>query len=119
MESIMNLIWAFLNSPIGITLVVSAVGSVAAAIYAKKPLWKKYEGVLISAVKMAEKAVPDDSESSGVKKLDDALKYTIKILEGMGVKVKDKDKPELIAGLSEMHEKVEADGVLGYAVEEE
>ena len=118
MEAIMNLVWAFLNSPIGITLVVSAVGSIAAAIYAKKPLWKKYEGVLISAVKMAEKAVPDDTESTGLQKLDAALEYAIDVLEDMNVKVKKKDIPELIAGLSEVHEKVEADGVLGPVVEE-
>ena len=118
MEAILDLVWAFLNSPIGITLVVSAVGSIAAAVYAKKPLWKKYEGVLISAVKMAEKAVPDDSESAGLQKLDAALEYAIDVLEDMSVKVKKKDIPELIAGLSEMHEKVEADGVLGPVVEE-
>ena len=113
MESILDLAWAFLNSPIGITLVVSAVGSLVAAVYAKKPLWKKYEGVLVSAVKMAEKAIPDDSDNAGVKRLDEALDYTLMILGQMGVKVKAKDMPEIESGLSMVHEKVEADGVLG------
>ena len=116
MEAIMNLVWAFLNSPIGMTLVVSAVGSIVAKIYLSKPLWKKYEGVLISAVKMAEKAVPDDSESKGAKRLDEALKYTLRLFDSLGVSVKPKDKPEIVAGIMKVHEKVEADGVLGVKV---
>jgi hypothetical protein len=118
METIMNLVWAFLNSPLGITLVVSAVGSLVALIVTKVPFVKKYGGVLIECVKYAEKAIPDDTESAGLKKLDLALGYALDRFEEMGVKVKDKQLPEIIAAISEAHEKVEADGVLGAVVEE-
>jgi hypothetical protein len=117
MEAIMNLVWAFLNSPIGITLVVSAVGSLVAAVYAKKPLWKKYEGVLVSAVKMAEKAVPDDSENTSIARLDAALKYAVTIIEAMGKKVTDKEESDLESGLSIVHDMVEANGTLSPAKE--
>jgi hypothetical protein len=118
MESIMDLAWAFLNSPLGIAMVVSLVGSLVAVIIAKVPIVKKYGGVLISAVKYAEKAIPDDTENSGAQKLDAALKYALKIFAEIGVTVKPKEMPEIIAGLSEAHEKVEADGVLTTVVEE-
>jgi hypothetical protein len=118
METTMTLIWAFLNSPLGISMVVSAVASLVAVVIAKVPLAKKYGGVLISAVKYAEKAIDDDTENAGMHKLDLALQYALDRFEEIGVKVKEKDIPELVSGLSEAHEKVEADGVLGAVVEE-
>ena len=118
MESILDTAWAFLNSPLGISMVVSGVASLVAVIIAKVPLAKKYGGVLISAVKYAEKAIDDDTDNAGLQKLDAAFQYAIDRFDEIGVKVKEKDIPELISGLSEAHEKVEADGVLGYAEEE-
>ena len=118
MESIMNTAWTFLNSPLGISMVVSTVASIVAYIITKVPIVKKYSGVLISAVKYAEKAIPDDTDNAGLKKLDLALEYALERFAEIGVKVKEKQIPELIAGLSEAHEKVEADGVLGSVVEE-
>ena len=117
MEAIFELIWQFLNSPIGITLVVSAVGSIVAAVYAKKPLWQKYEGVLISAVKMAEKAVPDGSSNTSIARLNEALQYTVDVLEGMGKKVTEKEQDDLEVGLSIVHDMVEANGTLSPAKE--
>lgn len=117
MDAIWNLIWAFLNSPVGMTLVVSGVGAIAAKIYLSKPLWQKYEGVLISAVKMAEKAVPDDSENAGIARLDKALQYTIDVLEGMGKKVTKKEESQIEVGLSIVHDMVEAQGTLSPAKE--
>jgi hypothetical protein len=106
METIFALIWTFLNSPIGMTLVVSALGAILGKIYLSKPLWKKYEGVVISAVKMAEKAVPDGSENKAVARTDAALKYIIKVLEESGKKVKSKEIAELTSGIAIVHDEL-------------
>ena len=118
MEAIMNLVWAFLNSPIGITLVVSAVGAIVAWLVRKLPIVKKYKGVIYTAVKYGERQIPDDTENAGAKRLDEALKYALKLFAEMDVKVKDKKKPEIIDGLMEAHEQLEKDGLLGYKVYE-
>ncbi len=48
-------------------------------LYTKKPEWKKYEGSIISAIKAAEKAIPDNSANKSVARLDFALKYVLKV----------------------------------------
>jgi hypothetical protein len=118
MDAIMSMAWTFMNSTIGAALVVSLVGSLVALIVTKMPFTKKWGGILISAVKYAEKAIPDDTENAGLHKLDVALGYALDRFEELGVKVKDKQLPEIISALSEAHEMVEADGVLGAVVEE-
>ena len=49
--------------------------------YASKPKWAKYEGTIISAVKSAEKAIPDDTDNKGLARLNNAMQYVIKIYE--------------------------------------
>ena len=76
---ILNTLWVFLNSAIGLTLVGSLVLFLLNKGYAAKPAWKKfldqYAGTVISAIKWAEKAVPDDCQDKSVRRLDAALKY--------------------------------------------
>jgi hypothetical protein len=108
MESILDTAWAFLNSPLGISMVVSAVGSLVAVIIAKVPFAKKWGGILIEAVKYAEKAIPDDTKNTGLKKIDIALEYALDRFAELGVKVKDKQLPEIVDGLSKAHDDAEA-----------
>lgn len=74
-----SLLWDFVNSPIGMMLVASGVLFLLNMLYAKKPLWRKFEGTIIAAVKMAEKAIPDDTENKSAKRLDEALRYVLKV----------------------------------------
>ena len=107
MEAILNLVWAFLNSPAGITLVVSVVGSIVAKIYLKKPLWRKYEGLLISGIKAAEKAIPDDSENKSMKRIDAALKYVLERIAESGKKVNPAGVADLKGGIAIIHNELE------------
>lgn len=68
-------LWALVNSPIVISLLASLVVVALNAIYARKPLWKQYEGTIASAIRFAEKAAPQGS------KLDLALDFVLKVYE--------------------------------------
>ena len=102
-----------MNSPVGITIVVTALAWIGAKIYAARPSWHKYEGAIIEAIKMAEKAIPDETENKAVRKFDCALRYVLKIHR----KVENRTaKTEEIAALSEgirvIHADLEASGNL-------
>jgi hypothetical protein len=74
-------IWEMINSPIVISILASVVVMALNVIYAKKPLWKQYEGTIMSAIRFAEKSIPDGSPNSGLARLDEALRFTIKVYE--------------------------------------
>jgi len=40
--------------------------------------WKKYEGTIITGIKLAEKAVPDDVPNAGLRRLDEAIDFVLK-----------------------------------------
>ena len=40
--------------------------------------WKKYEGSIISGIKLAEKNIPDDMPNKSMQKLDAALRFVLK-----------------------------------------
>lgn len=70
-----------LNSPLVISGIAAVVLWGLTKLYTKKPLWEKWEGTAISAVKYAEKFIDDDTENAGLKKLDYALKYVVRVYE--------------------------------------
>jgi hypothetical protein len=76
-------VWEFLNSPIGLLLVTGLLAYIGKLIVTRKPAWmelaNKYSGDLIAAVKYAEKAIPDNSPNTSVRRLDEAMKYFIKV----------------------------------------
>ena len=53
--------------------------------------YKKYEGYAITAIKAAEKAIPDDVPNKGAKKLDFALQVFLKKYEAATGVVPDKE----------------------------
>lgn len=102
-------LWAVLNSPAGITVMASALLWMLNKIYAAKPLWQQYEGALISAVKFAEKAIPDDTPNKSVARLDTALRYFLQVYESsQGRKATEKEISDLTNGLQIVHAKLEA-----------
>ena len=78
-------------------------------LYAKKPIWRQYEGIFTQAVKMAEKAIPDDSKNKSVRRLDTALKYANKLLAEYKVKTTDAD---IVNGIEIIHNEQEQSGNL-------
>jgi len=73
-----NIIIAIVKNEAFINAVITAIAALAswaiAKAVTKKPEWKKYEGLLITACKMAEKFVPDGTENKSMKRADIALK---------------------------------------------
>lgn len=59
-------------------IVVAAVVTwILAKLYFRHPEWKQYEGAIVSAIRHAEKTIPDDTPNKSMKKLDSALKFVI------------------------------------------
>lgn len=81
---IAGLVWKFLNTPIGLSVVGSILLFILGKIFTAKPTWKKYVDkygpLIMAAVKKAEKAIPDDVENKAVKRLDEALKYVLAVV---------------------------------------
>jgi len=103
-------VWGLLNTPAGIALIAGGVLYGLNKLYASKPAWAKFEGAIITAIKLAEKQVPDDTESKGLAKLDHALKYVLKVYtETTGKRASVKMEAELKEGIQLTHEKFDAE----------
>lgn len=82
MDIILSGIWTFLNSAFGFTLIwVAAIVLVFFFLNKLSPFhkaWEKYEGAIITAIKLAEKAIPADTPNAGLRRLDEALQFVLK-----------------------------------------
>lgn len=105
--------WTAVNSPVGISVIAAVVLMLLNRLYAKKPAWRKFEGTIVAAVKGAEKLIPDETESKGLKRFDQALKTVLEIYKKVeGKRPSEKVEAELAEGISLVHNKLEAEGVL-------
>jgi len=112
-NTVLTTVWSILNSPAGITTMATIMLWLLNKLATSKPLWVKYEGTLIAAVKAAEKVIPDDSSNKSVARLDEALKYTLKIYEqAKGRQATSKEVAELTDGLQIVHAELEGNGQL-------
>ena len=112
-ETILNTIWTLLNSPLGITAVAGLLLWLLNRLYASKPGWAKFEGAIISGIKFAEKEIGEDSSSKGLKRLDSALKYVIKVHEeATGKRASSKVIADIREGIQITHNTLEAAGTL-------
>ena len=112
-RDILELIWTTINTPAGITVVAGLVLWLLNRLYAAKPAWAAYEGTIISAVKFAEKEIPDGTPNKGLARLDAALKYVIRVYEEMhGAKPSAGVVAELKEGVQIVHNNLEAAGTL-------
>jgi uncharacterized protein YyaL (SSP411 family) len=100
-------IWEYLNTPLAITVIGGIVAFLLSKLWTAKPAWQKYEGTIIAAVKAAEKAIPDTAENKATKRLDEALKYVLKIYESQNGKATEETKQELKEGIQIVHNKLE------------
>lgn len=108
----LGMLWAFANSPLGISLILFLLAAVSAWIFAKKPTWKalvaKYGPQFMRAVKEAEKRIPDGTPSKGLARLDAALKFVLQ-LEPALAKFATED---LAQAITAVHTAAEANGNL-------
>lgn len=113
MTDVLNGLWAAMNSPAVIAALAAGLVLLLNRLYAAKPTWAKYEGTIISAVKYAEKAIPDDTDNTALARLNSALQYATAILEATENRLA---KPAEVASLKEgiqiMHAELESQGGL-------
>ncbi|HUS57680.1 MAG TPA: hypothetical protein VM141_03430 [Planctomycetota bacterium] len=80
-DSIIKGISGFLNSGAGFAVIwLLACAVVYLFINKLGPFheaWKKYEGTIITGIKLAEKAVADDTPDAGLRRLDEAMKFVL------------------------------------------
>ena len=106
-------LWAVVNSPAGITLLATALLWLLGRLYAAKPLWQQYEGEIISAVKWAEKEIPDGTPNAGLARLDAALKMVVAVYEqARGRVATAAEVANLKNGIQVVHSDLEAAGTL-------
>lgn len=63
-----------LNNDAVVTAIIGIFGMLVAKIFAAKPAWAKYEGLMITAVKAAEKLIPDTTPNVGLARADQAMR---------------------------------------------
>ena len=113
LQAVLSLVWSFLNSPVGIAAVASLALYLLTRLYAVRPGWRQYEGTIIAAVKYAEAAIPDDAPDKGVRRLDAALKYVLRVYEErQGAPADPATRAELTEGIQIVHSDLESAGGL-------
>ncbi|MGE4529661.1 MAG: hypothetical protein AB7D00_14950 [Rhodospirillaceae bacterium] len=119
-QSLLSAVWAGLNSPIGITAMGAVVAWLLTRLFTSKPAWAKYQGAIISAVRLAEKEIPDDTPHAALRRFDEALRY---VLQVYAEAEKRMPSPSEIAALKEgiriVHNELDLKGALGSATDAE
>jgi len=109
----METVWNILNSPAVIAAIAALLVWGLNRLYAAKPAWQKYEGAIISAIKYAEKAIPDDSDNKAVQRINAALQYAVTIIqEREGRPLKDAEVASLKDAIAVKHDVLDAEGTL-------
>ena len=112
-QTTLEVLWQAVNSPAGIAALAGLILWALNRLYAAKPLWQQYEGVIISAVKLAEKEIPDETPNKGLARLDAALKVVLAAYEqAKGKAATDAEKAALTNGISLVHADLENKGQL-------
>jgi hypothetical protein len=105
--------WEALNSPAVIALLAGGLLWLLNRLYAARPAWQPFEGTIISAVKWAEKQIPDDTPNKALNRLNAAMSYVLKVYEEARGKPADpKTRDELREGVQIVHAELEASGNL-------
>lgn len=110
-QQILAAVAAFFASGAGFSIVVFVVGALLSRLWKWKPTWRQYRGSIISAIKYAEKAIPDDIENKTMKRTDAALKYVLRVFEEVeGREPKPSEVREIDEGIRIEHARLEAAG---------
>ena len=106
-------LWAALNSPIAITIAAIFAGWLITKLIKKAPAWAEWEGSIITAIKWAEKTIPDNTPSAGLQRADAALKWVLAVYAETK---KAAAPPDVVAAIKEgiavLHNHLEMEGAL-------
>ncbi len=113
MNAIWTGLWTFVNSPAAIAAFAAGLLWLLNRLYAARPLWQRYEGTVIAAIKAAEKAIPDDAPNTAIQRLDFALRYVLDVYESARSRpATAKEAAEFREGIQVVHADIEAAGTL-------
>lgn len=102
------LVWAFVNSPVGVSIVGGAFAFVLARLFTAQPSWQRtydeYGGLFFDAVRHAERSIPDNTPNRAAQRADSALKFLLRLEP----KLASKPKVDLMRGLTEAHDTIKA-----------
>jgi hypothetical protein len=113
-----DLLAALLANPEFMNAIITAIAGVAtwavAKLFTAKPAWKKYEGLLITAVKAAEKIIPDDpAANTSLARADAALRvFNERYAVAYGKFPTDAIITVARLALPIVHDQIEAEGTL-------
>lgn len=106
-SSIGTLIWTFVNSPVGVSIISGLVLFILARVWKAKPAWEKvyneHKGLFFDAVRTAEAAIPNDVEGTAGKRADAALQLILKLEHSIA----RKSKNDLRLALDKAHTELE------------
>jgi hypothetical protein len=109
----LSLLWKFVQSGPGLMISGTIILFIFNKIFSLKPAWAKYEGWIISAIKLAEKSIPNNASNKHLKKFDKALAFFIKsYMEAKGKEPGKKLLDEVEQGISILHSQMETNGNL-------
>lgn len=69
----MDTLLGFLAQPYTVMILVGLLVAATTYLFTRNPAWAKYEGLMITAVKMAEKLIPDDTPNKSMQRANAAL----------------------------------------------
>lgn len=112
-RDVANLIWQALNSPLGIAIVSAIILWLLGRMVTARPAWAEWEGTIITAIRMAEKQIPDNVANAGLQRLDVALKYVLSVYQrAKGDQADGKTIESLRQGIQIVHDRMDAEGSL-------
>ena len=112
-----DLIAALLANPEFLNTVITALAGIfsyaIARLFTAKPQWKKYEGLLITACKAAEKIIPDTAPNTSLARADAALRvFSERYAVAYGKFPTDAVISVARLALPIVHDQIEAEGTL-------
>jgi len=112
-EGILKAVWEVLNSPAVIAALAALVLYALNRLYAREPLWQRYEGVIVKAIRFAERQIPDSTPNKSLARLDAALKYVLAVFEEVEQRRASRSEVrELREGIQIQHARLEQTGRL-------
>jgi hypothetical protein len=108
-----EIVWQICNSPVGLVVIGGVFAWALNAMYAKRPTWQAWEGTIVTAVKWAEKSIPDGSPNAGLARADQALQFVLKAYEA--AKARPASQSEIVSltqGIALVHSVLEDTGAL-------
>jgi len=110
---VLDAIWTFLSSPLGVTCVAAIFLYLLKRARERYPAWMEWEGTIVAAIKHAEKAIPDDTENTALRRFNDALAYVLHVYqEANGTMPSARERREIEEGIHLKHADLEAAGLL-------